>query len=95
MNQKITREEFDNNFINISKDLGYKLKVARKNKGYTILEMTKLTGMSDSYLSNIENNKGSKVSLHIYLLLCFYLDINPAEFFQNIKNFPPFSEKNY
>ncbi len=48
-----------------TKSLGEELKVARTIKGLSLREVEDLTGISNSYLSQLENDKIKKPSVHI------------------------------
>jgi transcriptional regulator with XRE-family HTH domain len=55
--------------------IGEKLKLARKNKHLTISQLEKITGISTSFISDIENNKKSPTS-NIIIELCKALEIS-------------------
>ncbi|HHJ3433234.1 TPA: helix-turn-helix domain-containing protein [Enterococcus faecium] len=74
----------------IQKNLGQKIKIGRIKKGVTIIDLSSISGMTESYLSNVENGKIKAPSLRSYLKICYALNINPIEFFSNIPTMPPF-----
>lgn len=55
------------------KELGGRIRSARKNKGYTLESLSELTGLSVTHLGNIETGK-SKVSLGSLVLIANSLD---------------------
>jgi transcriptional regulator with XRE-family HTH domain len=59
----------------MSKYLADTLKKARKAKGYTLREVDKLTGVSNAFISQLENDKGGEPSPHILRKLAKCYDI--------------------
>lgn len=79
----------------IQKNLGQKIKIGRIKKDVTIIELSNISGMTESYLSNIENGKINSPSLRSYLKICYALNMNPADFFSDIPTMPPFDSPDY
>jgi len=60
--------------------IGDKIRKARKSKGYILKDVSKLTNISVSYLSDIENDR-SNPPLDTLEILCKVLDIPLYDFF--------------
>ena len=62
--------------IDSSKDFGQMIKKRRKQLGYTQQYLAEYTGLSASYISNLENGKGTaEIGKAIYLANLLGLDI--------------------
>ena len=57
-----------------------KLKTVRNEKGITIRELAELTGMSKTYISDIENNHKIP-TLYTLCLLAATLDVRPEKLY--------------
>lgn len=55
--------------------IGDVLKFARESKGYTLRKVETETGISNAYLSQLENGKITKPSLSVVLKLCSCYEI--------------------
>ena len=64
---------------NMTVDIGSKLKSRRIQKGLTQLELAKKTGVSESYICQIEN--GKMVSIKKLEKLAHALDCQPKDLF--------------
>jgi transcriptional regulator with XRE-family HTH domain len=68
--------------VSVEKDLGSKLKSARNKKGFSLREVQKLTDISPSYLSQIENgNLDSYPSKKVLHKLCELYGIKLSSLF--------------
>lgn len=67
--------------------LGEKLKTLRKAKKFSLKELSELTEISISFLSDIENNR-SNPSIEKLKIICNALDIDPSFFLSSNSN-PP------
>lgn len=80
----------DNDFKFILEKLGMKIKLTRIESKLTVLQLSQINGISDSYLSRIENGKVKAPSLRLYLRIINSLDICPSELFDILDELPPF-----
>ena len=87
LNTDLTPEDF----AIVNQFLGQKVKRARNENNLSITDLSRLSGMAGSYISLIENGKKPKVSMYTFLRLCYFLKINPSEFFIGVDELPPFS----
>ena len=62
------------------KDFALRLGRLREKKGVSARDMSLSIGQNPGYINNIETGK-SKPSLEGFFLICEYLGITPAEFF--------------
>ncbi|MCX7781922.1 MAG: helix-turn-helix domain-containing protein [Negativicutes bacterium] len=62
-------------------DIGAKLRSLRKLREMTVEELSRLSGVSRSYITNIENGRKTQVSGKIITSLASALGINPDYFF--------------
>ncbi|MDT2449895.1 helix-turn-helix domain-containing protein, partial [Enterococcus avium] len=85
----------DNDYLSIQKKLGKEIKIARLKKEVTILELSQISGIGDSYLSRLENGRLTSPSLKTYLKVCYALNLNPASFFATASESPPFNADDY
>ena len=58
-----------------------KIKIIRKQKGITLLELSDLTGISVGYLSHLENGSRKNPSLDVMNKIAKALNISVAEIF--------------
>lgn len=61
------------------------MKIIREEKGYTLNQIHKGTGISISYLSDLENNKLENTSIYILYTISKFLDVNIKDFFYTIE----------
>ncbi|OHX26502.1 hypothetical protein BKX95_09915 [Streptococcus iniae] len=87
LNTDLTPEDF----VTINQFLGRKIKKARLENELSITDLSRVSGMAGSYISLVENGKKPKLSMFTLLRLCFFLNVNPSEFFNGIEELPPFS----
>jgi XRE family transcriptional regulator, master regulator for biofilm formation len=66
--------------------LGNSLKTLRKNKDISLGELSKRTGISKSYLSDLENNKSNNPSIRHLIRLANELDIDVVHLIEEIEN---------
>ncbi|EMJ5457041.1 helix-turn-helix transcriptional regulator [Enterococcus faecalis] len=85
----------DQDVFFIQKELGQKIKIGRIKKKVTLTDLSNISGITESYLSNVENGRVSSPSLRSYLKICYALNMNPAEFFADISDMPPFDSPDY
>lgn len=85
----------DTEFINIQLELGKKIKIARIKKNVTVLELANISGVGDSNISKLENGRLKSPGLKNYLKICYALNMNPADFFADIPDMPPFNSPDY
>jgi len=72
----------------ISTYIALELKLVRIRKGITLTKVCDDLQMSPSYLSQIENKKRNKISIHTLLRLALYYDVNFSVVVQNaIENY--------
>jgi len=64
--------------------IGYTIKRLRMQKGMTLKQMTKLTGIQEATLSRIDNDKMDG-SLNTYMLIAGGLDLKLSELFAAIE----------
>ncbi len=64
--------------------LGTKIRNIRKSKGYSIMKIKELTGLSKSTISEIENDKSSPTALTLEKL-ANALDVSVMDFFEEEK----------
>jgi len=64
--------------------IGSTIKRLRKQKGMTLKDMAKLTGVQEATLSRIENDKMDG-SLNVYILIAGGLDLKLSELFAAIE----------
>lgn len=83
----------DTDYNYMLEKLGMKIKLARIEKKISVLELSQISGVSDSYLSRIENGKVKAPGIRLYIRILFSLDINPSEIFSVLDNCPPFDSK--
>lgn len=69
--QELTEEEFD------SKSFGEILNHYRKVNGYTMTEVAKEVGVSQSYISNLEHGKRTDPSYEVIFKIGDFLNIDP------------------
>ncbi len=62
--------------------LGEKIRTIRKNKGYSIMKIRELTGLSKSTISEIENSKSSPTSETLQKIASA-LEVPVSTFFDN------------
>src|SRR5690625_4655942 len=67
-------------------EIGAYLKGARESKCITIRELARRTGISHSYISQIENNKRSNVKKYVIKILCDALGVTYKEELDNVSN---------
>lgn len=58
-----------------------RLAVLREEKGVSARDMSLSAGLSDTYISKIENGHAMP-SMHAFFYICEYLGITPGEFFE-------------
>lgn len=80
----------DENFQLIVEKIGMKIKLARIEQKLTVLQLSQINGMSDSYLSRVENGKVNSPGLRLYLRIFNSLGMQPSEFFKILDELPPF-----
>lgn len=56
--------------------IGYNISNLRKQRGYTLSELSERTGISKSYLSNIERNLKQNPSIHVMERIAFVLNVD-------------------
>jgi len=61
----IRRKKLTTTYMEAQKSLGEKLKDARETQGLTLRQVEEITGISNAYLSQLENNKIKKPSANI------------------------------
>lgn len=81
-------------YFEIRKLLSNKIKLARQKHDFTTRELAQLAEMSQTYLSNLENNRVDKPSLYTYLKLFEILEISPGKLFYDIEELAPFNNQN-
>ena len=59
----------------------FRIKQIRESKKITAYKLAKDTKISRSYLSVLENNKNTNVSLQLLLTIANYLDVNVKDLF--------------
>ncbi|MBC1287329.1 helix-turn-helix transcriptional regulator [Listeria booriae] len=77
----------------IIKKLGATLQVARTKKKYSIAALSNITGISISYISQLENGVRQNASILIYLELAYSLDLKPSELFSSLDDMNVFKSK--
>ena len=60
------------------------IRKARYRKNLTQLEFSQLLGVTQSYVSKIENKKTKAISIQMILDIANILDINPVDLFINL-----------
>lgn len=73
--------------------IGMKIKLARIEKKITVLQLAQISGVSDSYLSRIENGKVRAPGIRLYLRIFHSLNMSPSDFFSILDTLPPFSNE--
>ncbi|WP_239253691.1 helix-turn-helix domain-containing protein [Listeria ilorinensis] len=73
------------------KVVGTTLKERRMRKCYTVLQLSEISGVTASYISQIENYKRENVSLSKLLEIAVALELRPSELFSPLDELPPFS----
>jgi transcriptional regulator with XRE-family HTH domain len=66
-------------------NLGSRLRKQRTSKGFTLRELSQRTGVSEGFLSQVENNVKAP-SLETLFNICEALDINPGDLLNELKN---------
>lgn len=56
------------------------IKILRKDRGYSLRELANEAGITASYLSKLENDINTNISLAVLSMLCRALDANPKLF---------------
>lgn len=86
-----TNKDFLNptDFNLVFREIGKRLKKQREIKKLSVLDLTEISGISGSYISNIENGKRTNGSLYIYFKLAHYLDYPIETLFQDLQNLLP------
>lgn len=64
-------------------NIGERIKYFRSTKGYTVNKLANLSGISQSYLRDIELGKNSNPSLEVLDCLCGALGITLKDFFND------------
>lgn len=73
----------------------FRIKQIRESKNITAYRLSKDTKISRSYLSELENNKNTNVSLQILLTIANYLDVNVKELFYTTFDIHDLKEEMY
>ena len=63
-------------------DFGVRLAKLRMEKGVSARDMSLSIGQNPGYVNNIENGKGFP-SIAVFFTICDFLDVTPAEFFDD------------
>ena len=66
-------------------NLGSRLRKQRTSKGFTLRELSQKAGVSEGFLSQVENNVKAP-SLETLFNICEALDINPGDLLNELKN---------
>ncbi len=61
------------------------MKIIREEKGYTLDQIHKGTGISISHLSDLENNKIENTSIYSLYTISKFLDVNIKDFFYTVE----------
>ena len=85
----------DQDYQEIQKKLGIKIKIARLKKKVSVSQLCEISDISAKHISNIENGKVGAPSLKVYLKICYALNMNPTDLFSDIENEPPFNDEDY
>lgn len=80
-------------YFEIKKHIAKKITEYRKKHNYTMKDLAVIADLNVSFISDIENNKIDKPSLHTYLKLFDVLEISMPDLFAEIQNMPPFDRK--
>ncbi|WP_053484314.1 helix-turn-helix domain-containing protein [Lysinibacillus sp. FJAT-14745] len=56
------------------------IKILRKDRGYSLRELANEAGITASYLSKLENDINTDISLAVFSMLCRALNANPKIF---------------
>lgn len=56
------------------------IKILRKDRGYSLRELANEAGITASYLSKLENDINTNISLAVFSMLCRALNANPKIF---------------
>lgn len=75
----------------VIKLIGNKIKQKRNNLNLSIVDLSVISGVAESYISQIENAKRINVSLSIYLKLAYYLGITPSSLLEKADDLSPFN----
>lgn len=70
------REEFT------TLDIGQRIKTLRRDKGYSLNDLARITGISEATLSRVENNQ-TLVSAHNLYVLARIFDVDVTAFFES------------
>lgn len=62
-------------------DLIFNIKAVRKEKDITVYRLSKITGISRQYLSDLENNKAKNPTVSILLSIATALDVDVKKLF--------------
>lgn len=73
----------DKKAVEISSYISLELKLVRIRKNITLTKVCDDLQMSRSYLSQIENQKRNKVSIHMLLRLAIYYDVDFSKVVEN------------
>ena len=73
----------------------FRIKQIRESKKITAYKLAKDTKISRSYLSELENNKNTNVSLQILLTIANYLDVNVKDLFYTTYDINTLKEEMY
>ncbi|EGS9999210.1 helix-turn-helix transcriptional regulator [Clostridium perfringens] len=66
--------------------IGKNLREIRRTKGFTMKELSNKSGVSQSYISDLENEKNNKPSIDILIKLANALEISEAILYRTEKN---------
>lgn len=68
--------------VDVTKKLnpGAIIKILRKDRGYSLRELANEAGITASYLSKLENDINTNISLSVFSMLCRALEANPKLF---------------
>lgn len=80
-----------NDFEKIFRIIGKRLKTERERQNLSVLDLYDKSGVSGSYISNIENGKRKNASLFIYLKIAHSLNYDLEDLFKDLQNFPPYN----
>lgn len=73
----------------------FNLKEIRKNKNMSIYRLSKLTGLSRTYIRNIENNKKVNPTIKILFDIAKVLDVNIKDLFYTTFDIEDLKQKMY